>query len=523
MGHEVITGCGTVSLHLYFLRRQRTLSPFNFVIMSSDTTQSTSRDTHAEDQSSVFTRIRNAVSKPAADPGPPNGSELSGGEGDETQGERGPVQANKPTVLERFMSTMSLRPRDSDIEFPPPHWRTDEGTSISSPEGSSAPGISGESNTLDGADHNAYDSPEFEDNIPPTQAPEPESFANRIHGMIAALPPIFSSTPASTTAASGDPLAPNMIKDPKMISFLSSPSVMNGSASSGRQSVWNVLDRLKGRLPAPMVSEEAGTEGVPLDSVGGEGFREQNDETDDDDSSVMLYGPLLPGADSQVELAESEMVRGDEGVSSDEQERREGKSPGVWPFSGGNGKSSEEQKGGKRVHLRDSKNRRVWVPSDSKISLEIMWWGYRLYLPPPVLDMLNNKKLEGTKRAAMITTALKWLLDRVPVLMIPPNMRPAIKLLKGLVPYLGYVGGFVAWSWGYIKKFDKGNGVTLTATWLATLALVPGTWEDSALPKGTSANAPLKATAQGERGSPSSSPDIMTSESAGHSPSSPGA
>lgn len=70
--------------------------------------------------------------------------------------------------------------------------------------------------------------------------------------------------------------------------------------------------------------------------------------------------------------------------------------------------------------------------------------------------MLDNKQLEGAKRAAMVTTALKWMLDHVPALMVPPNMRPALILLKGLVPYLGYIGGFVAWSWGYIKKFDKG-------------------------------------------------------------------
>lgn len=124
-------------------------------------------------------------------------------------------------------------------------------------------------------------------------------------------------------------------------------------------------------------------------------------------------------------------------------------------------------------------------------------------MPPPVLDVLDNKKLEGAKRAAMVTTALKWLLDHVPALMVPPPMRPALVLLKGLVPYLGYVGGFVAWSWGYIKKFDKGaelgspsnnldvylvwslagHGVTLTATWLATVALVPGTWEENDFPK----------------------------------------
>jgi hypothetical protein len=80
----------------------------------------------------------------------------------------------------------------------------------------------------------------------------------------------------------------------------------------------------------------------------------------------------------------------------------------------------------------------------------------RRYLPPPVLDVLDNKQIEGAKRAAMLTTALKYALDRVPLAMVPPQARPAMRLLKAFTPYLGYVGGFVAWSWGAVKSFDKG-------------------------------------------------------------------
>ena len=35
----------------------------------------------------------------------------------------------------------------------------------------------------------------------------------------------------------------------------------------------------------------------------------------------------------------------------------------------------------------------------------------------------------------------------------------------------------MAWSWGAVKGFDKGYGVTLSATWLLSVAVVPGTWE----------------------------------------------
>lgn len=64
----------------------------------------------------------------------------------------------------------------------------------------------------------------------------------------------------------------------------------------------------------------------------------------------------------------------------------------------------------------------------------------------------------------------------------------------------------MAWSWGAIKTFDKGehnqtsrlawmtsahsaqlcyvgNGVVLTATWLLPVALIPGTWEDDDYPE----------------------------------------
>lgn len=113
--------------------------------------------------------------------------------------------------------------------------------------------------------------------------------------------------------------------------------------------------------------------------------------------------------------------------------------------------------------------------------------------------MLDNKRMENTKRAALLTTALKWLLDHIPAAAVPLQMRPALPMLRRIIPYTGYLGAFVAWSWDAIRSFDKGvlqregypntklnchagNGVVLTATWLITFALVPGTWEDGMFP-----------------------------------------
>ena len=78
-----------------------------------------------------------------------------------------------------------------------------------------------------------------------------------------------------------------------------------------------------------------------------------------------------------------------------------------------------------------------------------------------MLDVLNNKRLETAKRAAIITTALQWLFGRIPLAIVPPQYRAGVMVTKRLVPYLGYIGGFLAWSWGTMKSFDKG-------AWLAS-------------------------------------------------------
>jgi hypothetical protein len=83
-------------------------------------------------------------------------------------------------------------------------------------------------------------------------------------------------------------------------------------------------------------------------------------------------------------------------------------------------------------------------------------------MPPPVLEVLNNTRLETAKRAAILTTALQWLLGHVPLTVVPSQFRLGFVIAQRLVPYLGYIGGFVAWSWGAMKSFDKGRiGSTL--------------------------------------------------------------
>lgn len=49
---------------------------------------------------------------------------------------------------------------------------------------------------------------------------------------------------------------------------------------------------------------------------------------------------------------------------------------------------------------------------------------------------------------------------------------PPVCRLSSLVPMLGYLASFIAWSWSSIKSYDQGKGVILSATWLCPLLLI---------------------------------------------------
>lgn len=338
-----------------------------------------------------------------------------------------------------------------------------------------------------------------------SEPPEPDTLARKIQAMIASLPsmpsglptsfPQFYTTPSGTPVIDSNdnpPISSPGFSDSKLMAFLTSFTVMNGSIDRGRESVWSVLDRL--RSPITMRNDTAGPNA--------EGPR-TGAEYEDDNGSVMMYGPLEPTEDSEIEIARSEIVslNGDgeeirtpqltfvplpsESIEqvlaqSESFDKRKGKQradPEQFSSS-----SSVEPRDMTAVAVSEQVEYRVWLPSPTKISIQAMWWGFRIYLPPPVLDALNDKQLEAAKRAAMITAALKWLLDHLPISVMPPQLRTSMYFLRRLVPYLGYIGGFIAWSWSAVKVFDKGYGVVLTATWLLPIALIPGTWEATDFP-----------------------------------------
>jgi hypothetical protein len=221
----------------------------------------------------------------------------------------------------------------------------------------------------------------------------------------------------------GSPIPPGMDKD--LVQMLSSEAVMNGSSSiSGdgkgkgkeRPDIWNILASLK---------KGGGTADKPRSSA-----------VEEDEDGLMMYAPLEPKADSQLSLADSESILEyvDEPTTTD----------------AAPGKSITNPE-------KTSIEKHIWVPSTTELSILTTWWGYRLYLPPPVMAKLNGTSMKATARAAMITAALKWILDKIPIMLVPIQFRPAVKMLKQLGPLVGYVGVFIAWSWDRVRACDKGK------------------------------------------------------------------
>ncbi|KAF9445447.1 hypothetical protein P691DRAFT_805667 [Macrolepiota fuliginosa MF-IS2] len=323
-----------------------------------------------------------------------------------------------------------------------------------------------------------------------TPTVEPTSLALRIQSLIDSLPTptrktTVRDTPLPRRDENGRPIPPaTAVKDSKLIQILSSATIMNGSRDRDRSrpSIWGILEGLgtskhKHDLP-----------GNGPQSDPGQGHDDATDAFSDS-SSIMVYSPLLPTRDSFVELAESEVF---------EEEEAEELVPVIppplpgwtwsevlpsvtsWftqpppsPLLDDSGQPLTPRSRERRLRAQAA---RVWIPSKTQLSIQCMWWGYRMFLPPSALDILDDKHLEAAKRAAMITTALTWFFNNLPINSLPIALHPPLLLLQHIAPYLGYIGTFMSWSWSTIKSYDQGFGVILTATWLLPIALVPGTW-----------------------------------------------
>ncbi|ESK96302.1 hypothetical protein Moror_7088 [Moniliophthora roreri MCA 2997] len=346
----------------------------------------------------------------------------------------------------------------------------------------------------------------------------PSNLANRIRNLVTTLasrsrpapdaPPSDIPERILRDSITGQPVPfPDaaFLIDTDLTAKLRSKLAMNGGCrcSKGKglakQSVWDVLDSYKAPpahkwcadLPDVLARNTDRLDTLPT-SIDGHIIV--------DDSSVMMYFPLVPDKSSQVELAQSNLVpitapsTGKEKPKTKkllkryrmydtfkkgdgEVERDRSLTWKFWSMKPKLTSPSAEVITAPSSPAKPEVKQRVWVPSNTKMSVQALWWGYRLFLPPPVLEILSHEEVEATKRVSMIATSLSWMFANLPVTLFPPPMQPALLMLQKLLPYLSYIGTFISWSWDTIKSFDEGHGVILSATWLLPVALIPGTWE----------------------------------------------
>ncbi|GLB43506.1 hypothetical protein LshimejAT787_1400180 [Lyophyllum shimeji] len=361
------------------------------------------------------------------------------------------AKLNAFTRFKNYVNSFRFKETRPKVDFPPPSWFTTDESTVRSDEGTRQGGTT---DAAEGVNAEA-------------ETPEPVTFAMKIRQLLDLLPlPTNTSVSAGVRQSAGapepdagtssmahvyekGPPIPDIV-DARMKQLLTSEEVMNGidSRDNGprRQSVWSALEGL--------------SHGTVSTEEDGEGPSQAADT--EREEGVMMYAPLEPTEDSQVEVADSEL-------ENIEEEPPTGEPPGR-----GKRKAAD---GDVTPPTAPTTLETHWVPSTTKISVFTTWWGYRLYLPPPVMKVLNSNQMKATQRATLITTTLQWFVTKVPMVIIPPQLKPAVTFLRRLSPILGYVGVFIAWSWGRISACDTGNGVVLTATWLLPVALIPMPWD----------------------------------------------
>lgn len=235
-----------------------------------------------------------------------------------------------------------------------------------------------------------------------SEPPEPYTLARRIQTMIVSLPslpsglsttlqPTLTGPPAIDTDDDAPPTTPPeySIPDSKLKTFLTSFTIMNGSVDRGRESVWSVLDRLRSPLSKKDVVSEPNEASRP------------GAEYEDDNGSVMMYGPLEPTEDSEIEIARSEIVslNGDgeeirtpqlkfvplpsESIEqvfaqSENSDRRKGKQREIPEQIPSSSRVQSEGMSAGVSSEPETREYRVWLPSLTKISIQAMWWGFRM-------------------------------------------------------------------------------------------------------------------------------------------------
>lgn len=307
----------------------------------------------------------------------------------------------KINAIDRFLKF--ARKETKEFPFSPSSWFGEEGNQIqeTNPITASLPAATIVDDEIQEAGSSAADDVMHRgEERAESEPPESDTLARRIQAMIASLPSMsYGSTPSPqlhTTQSAidtneGAPTPPlgSSISDSKMKAFLTSFTIMNGSVERGKESVWSVLDRLR----SPLSKKDGVSESNEAPRQGA--------EYEDDNGSVMMYGPLEPTEDSEIEIARSEIVslNGDgeeirtpqlkfialpsESIEqvfaqSESSERRKGKQRAILgPVASSSGVETEDTTAGVSSEPAP-REYRVWIPSLTKISIQAMWWGFRM-------------------------------------------------------------------------------------------------------------------------------------------------
>lgn len=270
-------------------------------------------------------------------------------------------------MLAKLKAAISKKPKEK-IPFPPPSWFED-GHVVNPGTASPYPEKPRENPPPDGNEDGA-DEPGNDDDEP---SPPPASWiAQKIQDLIEAFPPPASkptepshdgpSTQPGSEPGDAHPQPPPI--DSKLKHLLSTAYIMNGSISRGRHSVWKALEAL----------------GPPPHGLHARRDQQEEVEDGDDECSLMLYTPIMPTPNDHVEVASCHSV-----AVAMETNRESGaaKASGwPWPFGRwGSPTGSQTGNGGQGPAAPSkptAKAKLVWEPSSTQLSVEVMWWGYRL-------------------------------------------------------------------------------------------------------------------------------------------------
>lgn len=317
------------------------------------------------------------------------------------------VSKQKVTAIDRFLK-FARKESSKAPDFPPLSWFQEGGSNGTNLAEEPSQSRNTEQNRAEPPTNNAEASTNGTV-AEEVEVPEPITLAKKIQDMISTIPSLPATISASSSRfkpapslppeveADGPPPTPPPppgVNDSKLLAFLTSSDFMNGSIERGRQSVWSALDHLRppfGKKPDTTTGTPGPTDDTVLDCI-------------DDNNTVMMYGPLEPDDSSEVEIACSEIVS----VNGDGEEIRTPQ-PRFTPLpsesieqvfmgadysAGGKGKEGETDSQSETetfvgtgeasssaepaIDRPPVKEYRVWLPSLTKISVQTMWWGFRM-------------------------------------------------------------------------------------------------------------------------------------------------